>query len=211
MDRLHLVSYTGGFLAILTLIHFAVDWIFQTHNEAMTKHNNWQVRANHCAIYTFPFIMFLSWCEVPALVVCSSAFILFTSHFMEDTYIPVFLWAKYIRKPLELQTSIQYTQKPEQISITYMGKDCHLIIGDMYYMIDNHPGVSKDGIPWTEEDIFYKFQSGILTLEQANNKLAEEGFKRFIDTNIGKILMIAIDQIIHIAFLIPIAIMLALR
>ncbi len=31
-----------------------------------------------------------------------------------------------------------------------------------------------------------------------------EGFKLFVQTGLGKILMIAIDQIIHIAFLFPI-------
>jgi hypothetical protein len=68
--------------------------------------------------------------------------ILFWSHFVEDTYLPVFLWAKYVRKPPEM--------------------DCE-------------------------------------------NKM--EGFKLFVQTTLGKILMIAIDQIIHLAFLFPIVYM----
>ena len=49
----------GSFFALLTFIHFFSDWIFQTHSEAMIKHNNWKIRAKHCLIYTFIFIPFL--------------------------------------------------------------------------------------------------------------------------------------------------------
>ena len=54
----------AGFLAILTFIHFVVDWIFQSHAEAMVKHNNPKVRAKHCAIYTagfVPLLLFFIW------------------------------------------------------------------------------------------------------------------------------------------------------
>lgn len=133
----------GGLFAVFTFIHFFVDWIFQSHAEAMVKHNNPRVRAKHCAIYTVGFVPLLVAFMVSGFLtgwqLLASVLILFVSHFCEDTYIPVFLWAKYIRKPPE--------------------------------MTENDPKV---------------------------------GFVMFVQTAMGKILMIAIDQIIHLVFLFPI-------
>ncbi len=93
----------GGLFAIMVFIHFAVDWVFQSHAEAMAKHNNWRVRARHCMIYTLgflPLIAFLSWCRVlHHSQYWLSLAILFFSHFVEDTYLPVYYWAKLIRRP----------------------------------------------------------------------------------------------------------------
>lgn len=130
----------GSFFALLTFIHFFSDWIFQTHSEAMIKHNNWKIRAKHCLIYTFIFIPFLYSFKLNLLEMFVSANLLFWSHFYFDTYRSVFLWAKYIRKPPEM-----------------------------------------------------------------NQEDKKAGFVNFVSTPLGKILMIAIDQISHIAFLLPIA------
>ena len=46
----------GGILFILTIVHFVVDWIFQSNKDAMAKHNNPLIRAKHCLIYTVGFI-----------------------------------------------------------------------------------------------------------------------------------------------------------
>jgi len=127
----------GGLFAIFTFVHFLVDWILQTHAEAMAKHNNWKVRARHCVIYTIGFVPLMLILKLSTLEFMFGLNILFWSHFIEDSYIPVFLWAKYIRKPPEMN---------------------------------------------------------------ANPK---EGFIQFVSTPLGKILMIAVDQIIHLAFLFP--------
>lgn len=134
--------YTGGIFALLTFVHFFSDWIFQTHSEAMVKHNNWKIRAKHCLIYTAFFLPFLYSFKFSLLEMFVSVNLLFWSHFYFDTYHSVFLWAKHIRKPPEMDS------------------------GD--------PKV---------------------------------GFVSFVSTPLGKILMIAIDQISHISFLIPIAYM----
>ena len=138
--NIELIGIAGGLFAILAFNHFVIDFIFQSHSEAMQKHNNSLVRAKHCMIYTIGFLPllymlmpYISLCEYIAIIN-----ILVWSHFCEDTYIPVFHWAKYIRKPPEM---------------------------------DNKP---------------------------------EAGFVQFVTTPVGKILMIAIDQIIHLAFLFPI-------
>lgn len=149
------IALTGGLLSTLVFIHFFVDWIFQSHAEAMVKHNNPKVRAKHCLIYTAGFLPFMwlfnfSWFEWFLAVN-----ILFWSHFAEDTYLPVYLWAKYIRKPPEM------TEPRKQSGL-----------------------------------------DGYVTILPPDPKA---GFIEFVQTPMGKILMIAIDQIIHIAFLIPIA------
>lgn len=161
MDLVHKIALSGGLFAVLAFVHFLVDWVFQTHSEAMVKHNNSKIRAKHCLIYTLGF--------VPVLLMFGFSFwewalslnILFWSHFVEDTYMPVFLWAKYIRKPPEMT---------EPYKETYMRED-----GSMAFRV--HP---PDPV---------------------------KGFGEFVQTTLGKILMIAIDQIIHLAFLFPIVLL----
>jgi hypothetical protein len=144
MELLIKLMLGGGLFAVLSFIHFFTDWIFQSHSEAMVKHNNPKIRAKHCLIYTLSFAPLLFFCwHVGALLAwqfVASLLILFVSHFGEDTYLPVLWWAKYIRRPPEMATP-------------------------------------------------------------ADPKV---GFGLFIQTTLGKILMIAIDQIIHLTFLFPI-------
>lgn len=149
------LALLGGLFAVLGFIHFFVDWVFQSHAEAMVKHNNPKVRAKHCLIYTAGFIPLLAFCHLSILEWVLSLNILFWSHFCEDTYVPVFLWAKYIRKPPEMTEPVKKTEL-----------------------------------------------DGYVTILPPDPK---EGFKLFVQTPMGKILMIAIDQIIHLAFLFPIA------
>lgn len=152
-----LIALSGGLFAILTFIHFFVDWIFQSHAEAMVKHNNPKVRAKHCAIYTLGFVpLLIAFIHFGALTwkeFTISLLILFVSHFCEDTYLPVYFWAKHIRKPPQ--------------------------------MFQLYERMKSDGSVAFELD-------------------PKRGFKLFVETSIGKILMIVIDQIIHLAFLFPI-------
>ena len=127
----------GGILTILIFIHFFTDWLFQSHAEAMVKHNHSAIRAKHCAIYTLGFVPLLALTVSPFEFLASIS-ILFFSHFYLDTYHLVFLWAKYIRRP---------------------------------------PEMNEDPVG---------------------------GFIQFVSTPLGKILMIAIDQISHITCLLPV-------
>lgn len=152
-----ILSLAGGLFALLAFVHFFVDWIFQTHSEAMVKHNHPWIRAKHCFIYTvgfIPVIYFLHYSIIEWIVGLN---ILFWSHFIEDTYLPVFLWAKYIRRPAEMTE------------------------------------------PWNE----IQTQTDGSTIITTHPPDARYGFSLFIQTPIGKILMIAIDQIIHLTFLFP--------
>lgn len=151
------VALGGGLFAIFTFVHFFVDWILQTHAEAMAKHNNWKVRARHCLVYTVGFVPILWYLHFPFWYFVISVNVLFWSHFVEDTYVPVYLWAKYIRKPSEM------TDPHKELIIGVDGQKTFKV----------HPPDPK------------------------------KGFIEFISTPLGKILMIAVDQIIHLAFLFP--------
>lgn len=126
---------SGGLFAVLAFVHFLVDWVFQTHAEAMTKHNHPWVRARHCTIYTAGFLPVLLVWGWDAKRLAFGGAVLFLSHFAEDTYLPVFCWAKHIRRV---------------------------------------PVVRERGLP---------------------------GFVEWASEPLGKILMIAIDQIVHLSFL----------
>lgn len=153
-----IIALLGGLFAVLAFIHFAVDWIFQSHAEAMVKHNNWKVRAKHCAIYTAGFVPLFLLAGFSLWEWLIALNILFWSHFCEDTYLPVYLWAKWIRRPPEM------TEPRKSVGV-----------------------------------------DGYVTVLPPDPKA---GFVEFVQTPLGKILMIAIDQIIHLAFLFPIAWML---
>lgn len=142
MSSVEAAAKVGGIFALLTLLHFIADWVFQSHTEAMAKPTDAWVRARHCCIYTLIMFVPIWWAFDPndGLLLFIAATLWF-SHFVEDTYLPVFMWAKYIRKPLEME-----------------------LLDPM------------------------------------------EGFKLFAGTALGKILLVTLDQVVHLLFLVPIAI-----
>lgn len=157
MEIIQRIALMGGLFAVFSFVHFFVDWIFQSHSEAMAKHNNAKIRAKHCLIYTIGFIPLLLLLHFSLTKLVIAVAILFISHFIEDTYYPVYLWAKYIRKPPEMTD------------------------------------------PWKET---YSRVDGTTAIK-VHPPDPKRGFVEFVQTSLGKILMIAIDQIIHLLFLIP--------
>lgn len=97
-----MLALVGGTAFLLAFVHFVVDWGFQSHTEAMKKARDFKVRARHCYIYTLGFaplmyFMFPDWRDL-----VFSLTVLWWSHFLIDTYIPVYFWAKYLRKPPQM-------------------------------------------------------------------------------------------------------------
>lgn len=147
------VAKIGGVFALLTLVHFVADWVFQSHDEAMAKSRNAYVRHKHCLTYSVLCLLTIgmmfrstTWTEILFIYLT-----LYVSHFLEDSYVPIYMWARYIRKPPEITAQLPHV---------------------------------------------------------AGIELAK--FVRFADTTLGKILIIALDQIIHLMFLVPIATVLVL-
>ncbi len=108
------LATAGGLLFFLTFFHFIFDWIPQSHADATAKSKDWWIRAVHVTIYTSLMllpIMAILWeplgvrtsaVKMP-LYLGISLIVTWVTHFIEDTYIPVVLWAKYIRKIPEYQ------------------------------------------------------------------------------------------------------------
>lgn len=126
---------------VMTFIHFVVDWVFQSHDQAMAKATDHWARAGHCAIYAFGFLPLLVWQDIYGWKFVECLAILFLSHFIEDTYLPVYWWAKYIRRPV----------------------------------------VGPSQAPWRLQTI--------------------DDFKLWSRSPLGLILIIAVDQIVHLSFL----------
>lgn len=103
-----IIGLAGGLYAVFVFVHFVIDWVFQTHYEAMNKHNNTKIRAKHCLIYTAPFIPLMYVLGISPLWIAICAVVLFLSHFGEDTYLPVYWWAKHIRRhPLVTEKGLE--------------------------------------------------------------------------------------------------------
>jgi len=164
------LAQVGGIFALLVLVHFVADWVFQSHAEAMAKPTNHRVRAKHCLIYTVLMLGEIVLTTQPSAGACAwMAGILFFSHFFEDTYLPVFVWAKLIRKPPEMFPPVGLEVK------TQTGAS-GLVVGiEGVDIVPPEPGIKE--------------------------------FVAFASTPLGKILLIALDQIIHLVFLIPVAAM----
>jgi len=92
------LSTAGGLFAFLTFVHFFVDWGLPTHSEAMHKHKSWKWRARHCLLYTVGFLPAMLLMNYTAWDFVIGILVLFVSHFVEDSYTPVYLWAKHIRR-----------------------------------------------------------------------------------------------------------------
>ena len=186
MTHAEQIARGGGLLSMFVLVHFVVDWIFQTHAEAMAKHNNARVRAKHCAIYTIGFGPILIYLGFRQWDLAAATLILFFSHFVEDTYWPVVLWAKYIRNPPEMKWRVKL--------IDGRGKLWYPVVGFLDHVI---PSNQKR---W---DVVVSVPNN-RTLKEAQRELDRLGFIEFIGEVLGKILMIAVDQIVHVCFLVPI-------
>lgn len=186
MTHAEQIARHGGLLSMLVLVHFVVDWVFQTHAEAMAKHNNARVRARHCAIYTVGFGPILIYLGFRQWDLALAMAILFFSHFVEDTYWPVVLWAKYIRRPPCMGWRVGFEGGKGQL-INPDGEVLDHALSFNQQRWDVAMGV-KDA----------------RELKDAQRALDRLGFIEFIGEALGKILMIAIDQIVHICFLVPI-------
>jgi hypothetical protein len=187
----------GGWLTLLVVLHFTVDWVFQSHDEAMRKPREWAVRARHCLVYTTPFAVLLCTTTWDSIHVIVATWVVFLSHFVEDTYIPVLIWAKYVRRPPQ------------------MGRRIVIVEGRPLIM---DSGVARGFRSPKEVDLF----AGMQTLEatgipeatrvaRLQRELDLDGFVTFVSEPLGKILLVAIDQIVHVLFLLPIAYMMAVQ
>ena len=130
MMRIDLIAKSGGVFATLVFIHFVVDWVFQSHAAAMAKSTNSRIRGIHCAIYTAPFGVYMKLLGLSFPRISIGLLVLFVSHFFEDTYIPVLLWAKHVRKPPEFDYVGLPTQEKDIAAFKlFMGTPLGILLG----------------------------------------------------------------------------------
>ncbi len=91
------IARIGGVFALLVLAHIIADFLLQGHSEAFCKSFRSGVRAWHCVKYS---VFLLSpWFLLGVKTNYILCFAISTvSHFILDSYVPVYFWAKYIRK-----------------------------------------------------------------------------------------------------------------
>lgn len=144
----------------LILCHFAFDWVYQTHKEAMIKSHNSYIRTLHCIKYAGPFapVLWAFGLNVDAIGACLA--ILFLTHYIIDSYVPVMLWAKYLRRAPEFDN----VRKCRELR------------------------------SWQDK-----------VIEQRCYENDSEAFKAFASTPLGLILIITMDQFLHITCLLPVA------
>jgi hypothetical protein len=136
------LTVIGSLFSLAVFWHFVADWFPQSHQEALAKSQNADTRAWHCSKYTLVMMAPLIGTNLITrpYVAFACAMILYVSHYIIDSYVPVLLWAKYLRK---------------------------------------HPAFD-------------------------NVMSDKDAFKAMASTNIGLILIITMDQLFHIAFLLPV-------
>lgn len=154
----------GAAFALLTFWHFVADWLFQSHVEAMAKAKDRDVRAWHCVKYALAFVPVMLVFRLDIVPTLAAFTILLVSHYIIDSYVPVMLWAKHLRKAPQFA------------------------------------GVGRAWVPgWEDKKV-----------EQPCYETDEQAFMALASTPLGLILLITMDQLFHIACLLPVAAMVVL-
>ena len=83
---------------VLMTVHFVADWVFQSHDTAMRKSSESRVRWVHCLVYSCFMWTAMALCGFWGLRLTAAYWVLLLSHYVEDTYKPVYLWAYYVRR-----------------------------------------------------------------------------------------------------------------
>lgn len=124
----------GGVFAVLVFWHFFADWLFQTHVEAMAKAKDRRVRAMHCLVYAGLFVPLFAGLHMPLLGACYSLAILFTSHFVIDSYIPVLLWAKYLRRAPQFSAGTSNEEAFKAFAATPIGLVLMIVMDQFFHI-----------------------------------------------------------------------------
>ena len=87
-------------LIVLFFSHFVCDWLFQSEREALNKSSSigWLLR--HASTYAglMTLVTYVIWPMLLWQQLVAYFLVTFILHAAVDTYIPVYLWAKYVRR-----------------------------------------------------------------------------------------------------------------
>lgn len=105
VTQVAIISKIGGILIFLVFIHLLSDWMIQNDVMARRKSDEspWLlvIHSFVYAIIFIPILIYLFGNSIPMIV--SSFLALVMSHGAIDTYAPVWLWARFIRRPPEMK------------------------------------------------------------------------------------------------------------
>lgn len=107
------MTYSSLIPFVLVMWHFVCDWLYQSQQEALTKGLDSKVRAWHCIKYAVPFAPLLWLFGMSPIKIVIAVTILFVSHFIIDSYLPVIWWAKYLRKVPEFNQNLSSDLPPD--------------------------------------------------------------------------------------------------
>ena len=124
----------GSLFSVMVLIHMIADLCTQTDKMAMVKHENMKVRALHCVLYTLCFLPLFIYLQVPIILSFIYLYFLFVSHMIGDEYTPSLLWAKFIRRPVEMQ-NVDMREGFKAYTATPMGKALTIWVDQVYHLI----------------------------------------------------------------------------
>jgi len=93
-----MLQWAASMWAFLLFCHFCADWLGQSNEEAEAKKDNVRVRAVHCLKYAL-YMAFPVWVVVAGdwLVWGSSLLLLYSSHYIGDSYRLTLWWARRVR------------------------------------------------------------------------------------------------------------------
>lgn len=143
---LKIFAIAGGIFVILVFIHFFADWVLQSNEIASNKHDDFPSLGRHCLFYTAVFVPVILFLGIGGWYLPISILLLYISHFVIDTCVPVYLWVRFIRRVPELSETTG------------------------------------------------TFKERYLRSKQAFDKL-------FIESPMNAILLVVVDQILHLSFL----------
>lgn len=102
---IHSITSIGGVFAILIVVHLLADQLGQTETMARRRADEpiWMLIV-HSATYSAIFIPFLILTFHGSVhLIMSSVLALMMSHGAIDTYAPIWLWARFVRRPGEMR------------------------------------------------------------------------------------------------------------
>ena len=129
-----MIIQIGSMFAILALWHFIIDWLGQSQKDAIAKSTNWRIRFDHCFYYALWFVLLGLAFNFHLLPMCLSFGILFISHFIIDTYIPTYLWVKYVRQPA-IPTWDFTIEKFKEYAATPIGSIITITVDQIFHLI----------------------------------------------------------------------------
>lgn len=199
-----MLGQLGGVFALLVFWHFVADWVFQSHKEAMAKTKSYPVLMWHCIKYATMFVpafLWLGW-RWDSMYMAVAWSTLYLSHYVIDSYVPVMLWAKHLRKAPQFADVV--LGMPGVLGSVTLTKEQHeqLLANSQMFVtgsVQLLPGTMGGVWAGPHEVKLQPWPDRVTYPSDA------DAFAALAATPLGVVLMVTIDQLMHVAFLLPIA------